>query len=60
MELKSASTRSGSWEKATVTVLPPDGKGIDPPGPLLVFPPVVPPPQEANKMLASANIEIAR
>jgi hypothetical protein len=27
MELKSTSTRSGSWENAMVTVLPPDGKG---------------------------------
>jgi hypothetical protein len=28
MELKSPLNRSGSWEKATVTVLPPDGNGM--------------------------------
>jgi hypothetical protein len=28
MELKSGLTRSGSWEKAIVTVFPPEGNGI--------------------------------
>jgi len=46
----------GSWEKATVTVLPPVLKGTDPPGPVLVLAPP-PPPQDASNMLASTTSE---